>query len=384
MTPTHASLDLAAPASSPPVQLPGERLASLDAFRGITIFLMILVNASGPAVYSQFHHSAWNGCTVADTVFPSFLWIMGVAITLAFRKRLALGIQRPALLVHVLRRSVVLYLLGIFIYLFPQFDLAHVRILGVLQRIAVCYLAAAAIYLYSGLKTQIAWTVALLAIYWSAMMLIPVPGFGAGNLSVEGNLAHYIDRLVLGTHNWVETRTWDPEGLLSTLPALATTLLGVLAGRLIGTPRSVARRSLYLAIGGCALVAAGLLCTLWLPLNKNLWTTSFALSMAGIDSLALAALLWLIDGRGHRLWVQPFLILGVNAIAVYLVSELLPQALMLAFSAGNPSGTSLEHSVFSLSFVPAPALQLLYALVFALFMYVLAWMLYRKRWFLRL
>jgi predicted acyltransferase len=383
VTLSNASLDLAAPAS-PPGQLPGERLASLDAFRGITILLMVLVNASGPAVYSQFHHSAWNGCTLADAVFPSFLWIMGVAITLAFRKRLAAGMPRPALLARLLHRSVILYLLGVFLYLFPQFDLAHMRILGVLQRIALCYLLAAAMYLYFGLRAQIAWAAALLVLYWAAIMLIPVPGFGAGNLTVEGNLAHYLDRLVLGAHNWTETGTWDPEGLLSTLPALATTLLGVLAGRLIQMPRSVNWRSFYLCIGGCGLVVAGLVCSVWLPINKNLWTSSFALLMAGIDSLALAALLWLIDGRERPRWAQPFIIIGMNAIAVYLLSELLPEALVVGFSAGNRGGTSLEHAVFSLSFMPAPVLQLLYALVFALFMYAFAWLLYRKRWFLRL
>lgn len=372
----------AAEQSSVPKFRTSERLASLDAFRGLTIFLMVIVNGSGPAVHYQLHHSQWNGWTLADTVFPSFLWIVGVAITLSLGKRLALGVPRSALLTRVLRRSSLLYAFGLLIYLFPAFDLVHMRVLGVLQRIAICYLIAAAIYLYSGVKAQIIWAVALLAIYWAAMLLIPVPGFGAGNLTLDGNAAHYIDRVVLGDHNWVETRTWDPEGLLSTLPALATTLLGVLAGYIVKSNRLVPRRSVSLLIGGGVLIAAGLICDIWLPINKNLWTSSFALFMAGLDCLVLASFLWLIDGRGYRLWAQPFIILGMNAIAVYMLSELLPQLLLFAFSAGTQE--SLARSAYSVSLIPASALQLFYALVFALTMYAFAWLLYRKKWFLRL
>ena len=229
-----------------------------------------------------------------------------------------------------------------------------------------------------------AWTAALLTVYWAAMMLIPVPGFGAGNLSLEGNVAHYIDRLVLGSHNWVETRTWDPEGLLSTLPALATALLGVVAGRIVQMKGSVTTRFLWLLTGGGLLVVAGLICDIWLPINKNLWTSSFALFMAGLDCLVLSVFLWLIDGRGYRRWAQPFIILGMNAIAVYVMSQLLPEALLYAFSTRTPGQDSLADSVYSASFLPASALQLLYAIVFALMMYLFAWLLYRKKCFLRL
>ena len=372
-TPLHSS---AKPHSS-------DRLVSLDAFRGLTIFLMVVVNSSGPAVYHQFHHAAWNGWTLADTVFPSFLWIVGVAITLSIGKRLALGTPRTSLLLRIVRRSAVLYLCGVFIYLFPGFDFSHMRITGVLQRIAICYLIAACIYLYSGAKAHVLWTAGLLAAYWAAMMFIPVPGFGAGNLSLQGNLAHYVDRVVLGNHNWVVTQTWDPEGLLSTLPAIATTLLGVLAGHLLNSKRPLAERCLWLFIAGCALLLVGSVWDLWLPINKNLWTSSFALFMAGLDCLVLASLLQLIDGRGYRRWALPFTILGMNAIAVYVVSEILPLLLILSFSKLSPGG-SLEGSVDTVSWVPAWVLQLFYALVFALGMYGFAWFLYRRKWFLRL
>jgi predicted acyltransferase len=360
------------------------RLISLDAFRGLTIFLMVVVNSSGPAVYYQFHHAQWNGWTVADTVFPSFLWIVGVAITLSIGKRLAFGTPRTSLLLRVIRRSAILYLCGLFIYLFPDFDFSHMRITGVLQRIAICYLVGACIYIYSGTKAQIVLTAGLLAAYWAAIMFVPVPGFGAGNLSLQGNLAHYFDRMVLGNHNWVVTQTWDPEGLLSTLPAIATTLLGVLAGHILKSKRPLAERCLWLFAAGFALTLVGSVWSLWLPINKNLWTSSFTLFMAGLDSLILAGLLYLIDGIGYRRWAQPFIILGMNAIAVYLVSELVPLVLIVAFSKLSAGQVSLEGSADGVSWMPASLLQLLYALVFALSMYAFAWFLYRRKWFLRL
>jgi predicted acyltransferase len=368
----------------PAKPLAGDRLVSLDAFRGLTIFLMVVVNSSGPAVYRQFHHAPWNGWTLADTIFPSFLWIVGVAITLSIGKRLASGIPRPTVLLRALRRSAILYACGVFIYLFPAFDFARMRFTGVLQRIAVCYLIATCIYLYSGIRTQLLWTAGLLAVYWAAIMLIPVPGFGAGNLTVDGNLAHYLDYLVLGQHNWVLTQTWDPEGLLSTLPALATTLLGVLAGHLLKSKTTVSERCRWLLITGCGLLLAGSVCNIWLPINKNLWTSSFALFMAGLDCIALAALLRLIDGRGYRRWAQPFIVLGMNAIAVYMLSELLPLILIFAVSKASSGHASLEHSLDGPSILPAPVLQLLYAVIFALAMYAFAAALYRRRWFLRL
>ena len=356
------------------------RLVCLDAFRGLTMLLMVIVNSSGPAVYHQFHHAEWNGWTLADTVFPAFLWIVGVAITLSLGKKIALGVPRRALLLRIFRRSIVLYALGVFIYLFPAFDFAHIRFTGVLQRIAVCYLVAAMLFLYSGIKTQLACATVLLSLYWALIMLVPAPGYAAGDLTVDGNLAHYIDRTVLGSHNWVETKTWDPEGILSTVPAIATTLLGVLAGYILQSGGTIAQRCAWLFTAGCGLLAAGLICDAWLPINKNLWTSSFALFMAGLDSLVLGCMLWLIDGRGYRRWAQPLVILGMNAIAVYMLSELLPEILIAAFSPGGSGGTTPEQP----GALPAPAVQFAYAIAFPLAMYAFAWLLYRKQWFPRL
>src|ERR1039457_6520399 len=211
------------------------RLVSLDAFRGATIALMVLVNnaGSGRDSYPQLEHAAWHGWTITDTGFPSFLWIVGVAITLSLGKRLAGGTSKSRLMAQVARRAAVLFVFGLAVYAYPNFDLGTQRILGVLQRIAICYLIASAIYLFTGVRGQILWIVGLFAAYWMMMTLIPVPGYGPGRLDVEGNLAHYVDRMGVRNHKHLPTKTWDPEGLVSTLPAIATALFGVLAGQIL-------------------------------------------------------------------------------------------------------------------------------------------------------
>jgi predicted acyltransferase len=345
------------------------RLLSLDAFRGATMLLMVLVNnGGGPQSYAPLRHSAWNGWTLTDTVFPSFLWIVGGAITLA----------RPKPLKVIFRRAAMLYVLGLLVYAFPHFSLSHQRLLGVLQRIAICYLAASVIYLYSGVRAQIVWIVSLFSAYWLLMAFIDVPGYGPGILSVEGNFAHYIDRIVLGAHNYAATKTWDPEGIVSTLPAIASTLLGVMAGHILRLPLPIAARRHRLLIAGAFLIALGLIWNIKLPINKKLWTDSFATFMAGLDFAVLAAFIWLVDEQPARKLVTPFLITGMNAIAVYLASEFLAEFL---------DASGLHSSLYGRFFTPFASpmnASLLWALAFTLLMYMLAWLLYKRRWFLRI
>jgi predicted acyltransferase len=203
------------------VTTPTSRLVSLDAFRGLTIAFMVLVNTPGDGdyVYAPLRHAEWHGWTPTDVVFPSFMWIAGLAMTLSFARRLESGASRPELMWQALRRSLILYALGLLVYAYPDFDLPTLRLMGVLQRIAICTCAASAIWLTTGVRGRIAWVVALLSVYWALMMLVPVPGYGAGRLDVDGNFAHYVDRIVLGRHNYESTVTWDPEGIVSTLPA---------------------------------------------------------------------------------------------------------------------------------------------------------------------
>src|SRR5450755_1666795 len=355
-----------------------QRLLSLDVFRGATIALMVLVNnpGDGSHTYAPLQHSPWDGWTLTDTVFPSFLWIVGVAITLALSKRMAAGAARGPLFMQVLRRTAILYVLGLIVYAYPL-NLPTQRLLGVLQRIAICYLIASAIYLTTSVRGQNIWIVALLAGYWLAMKLIPVPGYGAGDLQVEHNLANYIDRVVLGRHNYAGTKLWDPEGIVSTIPAIATTLLGILAGQILRMRRQLSGRAARLLVGGTILIALGLIADIWLPINKKLWTTSFAVFMAGLDSVVFAICLWLVDGRGLKRAVKPLAIMGMNAIAVYMISELLDEAL---------SVLHWRAPLFQALFTPLASpfnASLLYAIAYTLLMWFIAYAMYRRGWFWR-
>ncbi|HVT92589.1 MAG TPA: heparan-alpha-glucosaminide N-acetyltransferase domain-containing protein [Bryobacteraceae bacterium] len=367
----------------PPPPSTSARLISLDAFRGLTIALMIMANNAGSsAMYYQFQHAEWNGWTIADTIFPSFIWIVGVAITISLGKRLAAGTPKPRLITQAARRAAILFVFGLIIYAVPNFDLSTQRILGVLQRIAICYFIAVLIYLSTNVRGQIIWTLGLLASYWMLMTLVPVPGYGPGNLSVDGNFAHYIDRIVLGHHNYHSTKTWDPEGVISTIPSIATALLGLLAGRLLIIRRSLAERCVWMFITGSALMFAAFVCEIWMPINKHLWTSSFSLFMAGLDFLIFGGFLWLIDGCGYKKFAKPFTIFGMNAITVYMVSELFSE-LLHAIPVGDGN---LRQWIFQNLFASMASPQtaaFLYALAFTLLMYVLAYGLYRKKWFLR-
>ena len=277
----------------------------------------------------------------------------------------------------IFQRAAIIYFLGLLVYAFPHFSLSHQRLLGVLQRLAICYLAASIIYLYSGLRTQIIWIVSLFAAYWAMMSFIPVPGYGAGHLDVDGNFAHYIDRIVLGTHNYSQTKTWDPEGIVSTLPAIGSALLGIMAGHVLRLKQTLAQRRTRLLIIGGFLIALGLIWNIWLPINKKLWTDSFATFMAGLDFIVLAAFIWLVDERGYTKLVKPFVIVGLNPITVYLASEFLAEAL---------DSTSAHDYLYSHFYAPIASpmnASLLWALSMVLVMYLLAWFMYARKWFVR-
>lgn len=308
---------------------------------------------------------------------------MGVAITLSLGKRLEKGATPASLFPSILRRSALLYLFGLVIYAAPAFDLSTERLLGVLQRIAICYLAGSALYLTTRVRGQILWIVGLLAGYWILMMLVPVPGFGAGDLSVEGNFAHYVDRLMLGHHNYASTKTWDPEGIVSTLPSIATVLLGIMAGHILKLKRPIPERAVWLFVAGGCLLVAGLACDIWLPINKKLWTSSFALFMGGLDFMVFAGMFWLVDGCGWKRGARPMVIMGMNAIAVYMAAELL-EVLMsnVHLASGAPIRTWVYQTLFVPMWPPGWA-AFLYAAAYTGLMYCFAYLLYRKRWFLR-
>jgi predicted acyltransferase len=366
----------------------GTRLVSLDVFRGATIAAMILVNNPGTwsAVYPPLRHAEWHGWTFTDLVFPFFLWIAGVAMTLSFAKRVERGDGRGRLFLHTLRRSAIIFGLGLLLNGFGSSSFATWRIPGVLQRIAVCYLVAAAIFLLTNWRGQVLWTAGLLAAYWMLMTLVPVPGLGPGWLEKGANLAQYVDSLVLGPHMWAQTRSWDPEGLVSTLPAIATTLLGVLTGHLLRSARGAEEKTAWMFFSGNALVFAGLVMNAWLPINKNLWTSSFTVFMAGMALNVLAFCYWLVDVKGYKARAKPFAIFGMNAIAIYVLAGVLEGALGAIPVPGPARPVSLQEFLFERLFAPLaspPNASLLWALTFVLLMYSVAWFMYRRKWFIK-
>jgi predicted acyltransferase len=268
------------------------------------------------------------------------------------------------------------------IYSWPVPNIETFRILGVLQRIAICYAVTAVIYVYTGVRGQILAAAFFLLFYWALMAFAPVPGFGSGYLDVQRNFAHYIDKIILGAHNYENSKTWDPEGIVSTLPAIATCLLGVLAGHIVARRDALAVRTTWLFLTGFLLIAAGQIVNVWLPINKPLWTSSFSLFMAGLDYVMLAGVLWVADGLGHTRWFRPFVILGMNAIAVYMASELIDITLYKIPMGGRSARAWLYETFFAPLASPHNA-SLLYSLCYVGLMFALASWMHRRRWFVR-
>jgi predicted acyltransferase len=363
------------------------RMASLDVFRGLTIAGMILVNNPGSweAIYSPLEHAAWHGWTPTDLVFPFFLFIVGVSVTLALSRRNDSDGPKRDLYLKIIRRSLIIFGLGLFLAGFPRYELSTLRIPGVLQRIAVCYLIASVIFLYTKWRTQAIIAASLLLIYWAMMVWIPVPGFGTGDLSMEGNLADYVDRTLFGRHTWKPL--YDPEGILSTLPAIATTLIGVLTGQWLRLRRSELEKIAGMFVAGAGLIVTGWAWGFWFPINKALWTSSYVLLTAGLALQLLAVCFWLIDLKGVRRWAKPFLIFGTNALAVYFLSELFSRIISLvtiARSDGSAvdSQTFVYENLFA-SWASPKSASLLFAICIVLLWLGVAAILYRKRIFIK-
>ena len=290
---------------------------------------MILVNNPGSWTdgYSMLIHADWNGCTLADLIFPTFLFIVGIAITISFGEKLRCGENESRRVAQILRRAAVLVGLGLVLNGFPAVTLTSLRFPGVLQRIGVCYACAALLGLRVGTKGQGAVAVLLIVLYGLLIKLVPVPGYGPGSLTPEANLPGYVDDWLLRGHLYHES--FDPEGLLSTLPAISTTLFGMLSGRWLRAVSDARRSAAGLLAVGVAGIAGGLLIDPWFPINKQLWSPSFAVFTAGIAALLLAACRWLVDVHGHRSWAKPFVVLGSNAIAVYVLSSMVARLMEL-------------------------------------------------------
>jgi len=356
--------------------------------RGATIAAMILVNGqfSREDSYSALTHAEWNGWTFADTIFPGFLFVVGVSLALSTASRVAQGESRTALLWHAVRRALVIFALGTAIdYLripaheFLIFGVAdHIQLTGVLQKIAVCYLAAFAIYLWAGPRGAAFAIGGLTLLYLGLLYFYPVPGCGPGSLTASCDFPNYMDEAVLHGFRW-NRPDFDPDGIGTVLPATASVLFGVLAGQLLADSRAAPREQLAkLLAGGIALIAAGELLSVWVPINKQLWTISFAVLMAGLAASALACFIWLVEERPRRGWSKPLQVLGSNAIAAYLISRVVVNLLRV-----HVAGRSLHGDVLARVASPSNA-SLLFALAALAVVSLAVWLMDRQGWHLKI
>jgi predicted acyltransferase len=364
---------------------PVQRLDSLDVFRGFTIAAMILVSTPGTwnAVYTPLDHADWHGWTPTDLVFPFLLFAMGAAVPFALARRR--GTPRRVR-THIVRRAALLFALGLLlngIETPPPLQWETFRIPGVLQRIAIVYLAVAWLTEHGSLRLQIAAVVSALAGYWALLTLVPVPGVGAGVLTPAGNLASFIDRALLGRH--LLQPLYDPEGILSTLPAIATAMCGVFAGDWLKDFRE-RHRSAWLFAAGFAAMLAGLAWDRVLPINKNLWTSSFALFSAGIAAQALAACHWIVDVERRRAWSLPLAVYGRNPLAAYFLSVGFDSVLTRWIAA---DGASLKAVIYRSAFASwlrpccgADAASLGYAIAYVVLWGAILGEMYRRRIFI--
>ena len=376
---------------------PSNRLISVDALRGITIAFMIMVNnnASERAAFPFMKHADWNGMTPTDLVFPTFLFLVGVSVVLAFSARLAKGATRAELAWQTVRRAATLFVFGLIVNGFPYFHLGTYRIYGVLQRIAVCYLVVGLFYLWDRKwPSKVVALVVVLAGYYIMMRWVPVPGLGMPGrdipfLDKDAQWVAYIDRHLLPGRLYEVTR--DPEGLLSDVPALGTALLGLLAGMWMRSTHTVKQKAAGLAEGAAICLATGALWAMWFPLNKKLWTSSYVLVAGGIALSLLALIFWMIEVKGWKAkWTWAPLIFGSNAIAAYMISELLGTAVGLAGEWIGKATTGKPIEPFGwvythwLTLIPNPGLaSLAYSFLYMAICFLPIWFLYKKKIFLK-
>lgn len=396
---------------------PRQRLLSLDVFRGLTVAGMLLVNNPGTwsAIYPPLRHAEWHGWTPTDLIFPWFLFIVGITTVLSMESRRARGHGMPELTRQILRRGAIIFLLGLLLSWFPGYTwgavagnpdptflervgdrLLNTRIPGVLQRIALAYTAAGLLIIRLGPRKQLGAAAALLLGYWGVMTLLPVPDSGVMGWRTlddpSGNLAAWLDRALLdwgslGNHLWVSSRTWDPEGLLSTLPAVGTVLLGAQAGRWLGGSEPLSERLNMLFAAGMLATVVGAMWGWVFPINKSLWTSSYTVFTAGLAAVTLATIIWMVDVRGWRQWTYPFVVYGVNPIVAFVGSGLMARLIYSVVRVPAEGGTvSLQVAIFRTIFEPLGSLRLaslLFAISFVALWFAILAVLHRRGIFLK-
>lgn len=374
------------------------RVLSLDAFRGFAIAAMLLVNNPGDwgNVYAPLLHAHWNGWTFTDWVFPFFVFISGMAMTISLARRAQAGADKTALLLTTSRRALTIIGIGLLLNLIPGFNFETLRLPGVLQRLGLCTLAAAPIVIWCTPRGVALWAVLLMAIFSFVQLALPVPDaegvVHVGLLEPGKDPGAWLDRLLLGpSHLWKTAKTWDPEGLLSTLPAVSSQLLGVLAGYVLASNRQPAEKTMTWVLAGLASLWLGqVLDGLLMPINKSLWTPSYVFAMAGWALLVFAVFHWLLDAMPQPLarqrWARvfhPLVVFGMNALFLFALSGLVAKLLYtVKFADGSTLGRALYAPLRDSGLAPVNA-SLLHALAFVAVMYAVAWVMYRKHWFVK-
>lgn len=428
-----------------------QRLEAIDIFRGLTIAAMILVNNPGSwsHVYAPLLHAEWHGCTPTDLVFPFFLFIVGAVIPWSLASAKNAETIPPGVYQKISSRALIIFGLGLFLAAFPTFkiksdtptaivtlhylllslfslsllaraiylsqnegqkakkwilpllatavimiiigifyyDFSRLRIPGVLQRIALVYLVSSILFLHQSRKGLLVSGIALLLLYWVLMTLVPVPGGIAPNLEPETNLGAWLDRSILGSHLWIQSKTWDPEGLLSTLPAIVTGISGILCGLWLKRDTPLPKKITGILVAGLVLVLLGYLWGMVFPINKKIWTSSYVLYTSGIALLVLATVLYLVDHLGWKKWTKPFQIYGMNALFVYVMSGIVVKLIMAIKWTGSEGATismrSWLYDTLFTSWLPDYEASLAFAIANVLFFYLLAVVLYRKKIFIK-
>lgn len=362
---------------------PGSRLIFLDAMRGFTIAAMILVNFPGDEehVFAPLRHTVWNGLTPTDLIAPFFLFIVGISIVLAYSGKKLPGLDKSSLYKKILLRFLKLYALGIFLNLLPDFDFGNLRYTGVLPRIALVFLPCAILYLNTSFKQQAVIGVSILVLYWLVMTLIPTPGVGKVMFEPGVNLAAWIDSKFLPGKMW--QGTWDPEGILSTFPAIVSGITGLLAGQLLISSRPATIKIIYLMIFGLASAALGYIWGLIFPVNENLWTSSFVLITSGFGALILGASYYVVDIRGYTRGTRTGIIFGANAISVYVMAEILALVLYIMPIGHGTLNSLVVGSLNNAGMLPELS-SMIYAVAFVCLNFIPAWFLFQKQIFIKL
>ena len=365
------------------MSLQSNRLISLDALRGFTIAAMIMVNFPGNEQYVYFtlRHTKWNGLSFTDTIAPVFLFVIGVSIVYAYTKRLNDGTPKSSLYKKIIFRSFKIFAVGMFLNLMPDFDFDNIRWTGTLHRIALVFMFCAILFLNTNWKQQVWIAAVLLVAYWLALTLIPTPGIGKVMLEPGVNIVAWVDSKYLPGKMW--QGTWDPESILSTIPAIVSGITGMLVGRLMISRLAPAEKVNYLMTAGLFSVIAGYFWGLIFPVNENLWTSSFVLVTSGLGALLLGALYFIVDMLGYKNGVRTGVIFGANAIAVYVLADVLALLFYRAEFGGLPLNELAVNQLVQAGMQPELA-SWIYALFFVAVNFVPAYILYRKKIFIKL